>query len=493
MLFNHDATYYGRQVTEGLTTVTELVDAAIENIESMNKSLNAVVHTQYDDARLKAKEFDTYLKTKPTELPPFFGVPILLKDLGHSQAGQKTTNGAKLMDNFTSNTTDNFTQRIEEAGFIVVGRTNVPEFGFKNISDSEWTGKVNSPLDMGRNPGGSSGGAAAALKAGIVPIVTASDGGGSIRIPASFSGLIGLKTSRGRIPVGPGGYRGWQGASVNFALTKSVRDTWRLLKWMQTEQLEAPFMVPSIKHEELAELKSPLRIAYSMSSPEGSILSKEAREMMELTISHLQSLGHTVKEDEPAINGTEAMRTYYKVNGVETASMMAGFESGLNRQLTQDDMELMTWAIYQMGQKISGVDYSNVLTYWDEMTVVSERFFQNYDVLLMPATNGLAPLHGQFDLADSLKEDLKNISQFDSLKQQELVWNMFEESLAWTPFTQQMNLTGQPAISLPIYKDKETTLPLGAQFSTKKGGEYLLLQLALQLEQACYLDTEIIE
>lgn len=496
MLFNEDATYYAWQIKDGTVTATDLVERVIRNIESLNENLNAVVHKQYDFARHIAKQYDQYFNQLNTgehnDLPPFFGVPILLKDLGQSQSGQRSTNGARLMDQFESSQTDNFTKSIESAGFIVIGRTNVPEFGFKNVSDSQWTGRVNSPIDLERNPGGSSGGAATALKAGVVPIVTASDGGGSIRIPASFSGLIGLKTSRGRIPVGPGGYRGWQGASVNFALTKSVRDTWTLLKWMQTEQFEAPFILPRIPHDLLVDLGKPLRIAYSMNTPIGESITEEARRMMEETIRVLESLGHTLVEAEPNIDGVKAMSTYYKVNGVETASMLAGFEQALDRPLTQDDMELMSWAIYQLGLKVTGVEYSEVLSYWDEITAVSESFFSDYDVLLMPATNGPAPLHTAFTKSDELLDGLRNIEHVDAQLQQKLVWQMFEESLAWTPFTQQMNLTGQPAISLPMHKS-ENNLPLGAQFSTRKGGEYLLLQLAKQLEDAGYLDTSIVE
>ncbi|XJS10425.1 amidase [Aerococcaceae bacterium WGS1372] len=491
MLFTEDATFYAQEIREGRHTVTELVQAAINNIETMDESLNAVVHRQFDQALDLAESYDQQLRNDSSKLPPFFGVPILLKDLGHSQKGQVSTSGSKLMAGYVSPETDNFTQSIEAAGFIVVGRTNVPEFGFKNISDSDYNGRVNSPIDNNRNPGGSSGGAAAALKSGMVPIVTASDGGGSIRIPASFSGLIGLKPSRGRIPVGPGSYRGWQGASINFVLTKSVRDTWTLLKAMQVEQLEAPFIMPLIQEDELTPLTRSLKIAYSLKSPEGSELSQEARQMMIQVIEQLESLGHQVEEAEPAIDGIEAMKTYYRVNGVETAVMMEGFESALGRPLTVDDMELMSWAIYRMGLKVSGTDYSKVLSYWDELTAISESFFQDYDVLLMPATNGPAPLHTAFPLSESLQEDLKNMDDFDNDQQLALVEKMFEESLAWTPFTQQMNLTGQPAISLPMYEIEGTHLPLGTQFSTAKGGEYLLLQLAKQLEDHGMLDASI--
>lgn len=492
MLFTEDATFYAEGIRAGRFTITELIQATIDNIEQLNGKLNAVVNKQYDQALEIAKKYEQELDNGRTELPPFFGVPILLKDLGQNQKGQVTTSGSKLLGDYVASQTDHFTQSIEAAGFIVVGRTNVPEFGFKNISDSQFNGRVNSPIDLDRNPGGSSGGSAAALKAGMVPIVGASDGGGSIRIPASFTGLIGLKPSRGRMPVGPGSYRGWQGASVNFALTKSVRDTWTLLKAMQGEQFEAPFMIPTIKEDDLKPIDRPLRIAYTLNTPDGSTLSQDAKKMMDQVIENLKSLGHQVKEAEPNINGREAMRTYYKVNGVETAVMMEGFETSLDRPLAVDDMELMSWAIYRMGLKISGIDYSKVLSYWDTLAAISEEFFNAYDVLVMPTVNGPAPLHTDFPLSDELKDNLRNMDDFESERQIDLVVEMFEESLARTPFTQQMNLTGQPAISLPVYQMKEGNLPLGAQFSTSKGGEYLLLQLAQELEDQGYLDTSIV-
>lgn len=496
MLFEHDATYYAQQVQSGTLTPSELVEWAIDNIKNLDSQLNAVVVKEFEEAREIAQRYDNYLVNLSVDgrkdLPPFFGVPILLKDLGQAQKGVHSTSGSQLMKDYVASQSDNFTQSIESAGFIIVGRTNVPEFGFKNISDSQFNGRVNSPFDTNRNPGGSSGGAAAALKAGYVPIVTASDGGGSIRIPASFSGLIGLKTSRGRIPVGPGGYRGWQGASVNFALTKSVRDTWTLLHWMQVEQLNAPFIMPRIAHNELQPLDRPLRIAYTMNTPIGAPITPEAQAMMQETIKKLEALGHTLIEQEPDIDGVKAMQTYYKVNGVETASMIKGFEKALGRTLTKNDMELMSWAIYKLGLKISGIEYSEVLAYWDEITAVAEAFHEGIDILLMPSTNGPAPTHHQFTHSEQLLDDLHHIEQFDSVKQQEVVWNMFAESLAWTPYTQQMNLTGQPAISLPMYQ-LDNGLPLGAQFSTGKGGEYLLLQLAKQLEEAGHLNTSIVE
>ena len=484
MLFEKDATFYAQKIRKHEMSVAELVEAALENIEKLNPKLNAVVHVQAEEARAKATEFDHHLigldEEECASLPPFYGVPILLKDLGQSEADQPDTSGAKLMKDHIAQETNNFVKQVLSGGFIIVGRTNVPEFGFKNEADSEWLGSVNSPFCDILNSGGSSGGAAA-LKAGIVPIVTASDGGGSIRIPASFNGLIGLKPSRGRTPVGPGSYRGWQGASIHFALTKSVRDTWAMLKVMQTEQFDAPFVLPEIKEETLEPLKRPLKFAYSFASPIDGEVTDDAKNTVTIAVEALRELGHELVPKTPETDGIRAMQTYYQMNGVETAAMMASIESGLHRPVTIDDMETMTWALHRSGLKVSGVDYSNVLAYWDLLAAEMEVFFEEYDALILPSTNGPAFPHAQFKLSAELNEKLTNMDDLEAIEQQKLIWERVEKSLDYTPFTQQQNLTGQPAISLPLYETKEG-LPIGTQIWTRKGAEILLLQIAKQLE-----------
>lgn len=496
MLFDKDATYYAKQIKNKEVKVTELIKRAIKNIEDYNSKLNALSHVQIEDALKKAFLFDKRIDALTTEeiekLPIFFGVPILLKDLGQEEAGQPSTYGSKLMETYISGHTSNFTQKILDIGFIIVGRTNVPEFGFKNQSDSEFTGSVNSPFDISRNAGGSSGGAAAALKAGIVPIVTASDGGGSIRIPASFNGLIGLKPTRGRTPVGPGSYRGWQGASIDFCLTKSVRDSWTMLKSMQVEQFDAPFVLPLIKENELNNLHNKLKLAYFFKSPIGQEVTEDAKKTVCLAVEKLKDLGHQLEEKSPDTDGIHAMESYYIVNGVETASMIEGIEKNMGKQVTLDNIEPMSWALYRSGLQITGVEYSQVLAFWDQLTAVTEEFFKEYDALILPSTNGPAFKHNHFEKTDEFIKKLKNIDEYSKAEQQSLIWEMFQYSLAYTPFTQQQNLTGQPAISLPLYENNEG-LPIGTQIWTRKGNEVLLLQIAKQFEDAGLLNTEILK
>lgn len=473
-----DAIAMAQAVNQKQVSAKELVQESIDRIEKLNPDLNAVVSKQYEEA-LKEAEKEDYLGK------PFAGVPFLLKDLGQNEKGQPSSAGSRLFAGRPAGHTDTYVQRLKDLGFIILGRTNTPEFGFKNISDSSLHGPVNLPLDPSRNAGGSSGGAAAAVASGMVPLAAASDGGGSIRIPASFNGLIGLKPSRGRIPVGPHSYRGWQGASSNFALTKSVRDTKRLLYHLQTYQVEAPFPLALLPEQSLFSSRNKsLKIAYSLESPIGSSVSTDTQQAVLSLLPQLETLGHQITElSSPILEGIEVMQAYYLMNSVETAQMFEEIEAGLGRSMTPDDMEAMTWAIYQSGQTVPAKLYSKVLQDWDRYSARMADFHQHYDLLLTPTVADVAPKHGQFDLSADLLDRLKHTQNYSMEEQQDLIWQMFEDSLALTPFTQQANITGQPSISLPTYV-RADGLPIGIQLTAAKGREDLLLQLADQLEQA---------
>ncbi|HEM3698974.1 TPA: amidase [Streptococcus suis] len=477
-----DATAMAQAVNQKQVSAKELVQESIDRIEKLNPALNAVVSKQYE-AALKEAEKEDYLGK------PFAGVPFLLKDLGQNEKGQPSSAGSRLLAGRPAGHTDTYVQRLKDLGFIILGRTNTPEFGFKNISDSSLHGPVNLPLDPSRNAGGSSGGAAAALASGMVSIAAASDGGGSIRIPASFNGLIGLKPSRGRIPVGPHSYRGWQGASVNFALTKSVRDTKRLLYHLQTYQVEAPFPLALLPEQSLFSSRNkPLKIAYSLESPIDSSVSTDAQQAVLSLLPQLEALGHQVTElSSPILDGIEVMQAYYLMNSVETAQMFEEIEAGLGRSMTPDDMEVMTWAIYQSGQTVPAKLYSKVLQDWDRYSARMADFHQHYDLLLTPTVADVAPKLDQFTHSQEMLDRLLHIQELTMAEQQSLIWEMFAESLAWTPFTQQANITGQPSISLPTY-ERADGLPIGIQLTAAKGREDLLLQLADQMEAAGLLN-----
>lgn len=474
---NWDALETARQIAVKTVTAKEVVTAAIERIETSNPSLNALVSRQYDQALEQADKGDFSGK-------PFGGVPILLKDLGQNQAGQLSTSGSRLFANYRARQTDNLVKRFEELGFIILGRTNTPEFGFKNVSDSQLHGAVNLPADFKRNAGGSSGGAVAAVASGMVPLAAASDGGGSIRIPASFNGLIGLKPTRGRVPVGPSSFRGWQGASSHFALTKSVRDTKQLLYGLQTCQLEAPFPLPTLTERAIfSQLKRPLTIAYYGQSPVGTSVSALAQEALTKTVQVLKDLGHRLIELEAyPVDAKALLSSYYVMNSVETAQMFQAIEHGLGRTVTPADMEPMTWGIYRSGLGIPATTYSQTLQDWDSFSHQMAVFHQTYDLLLTPTTAEVAPLHGQVDPLADLLGEIAELDIREWQRGQDLVAQLFAKQLRVSPFTVPANLTGQPAISLPVHQN-EDGLALGVQFMAAKGREDLLLALAEQLER----------
>lgn len=471
-----DATAMAEAVRAGQVSPKELVMDTIRKANALNPDINAIISTRYEKALKEADKRDFTDK-------PFAGVPIYLKDLGMDMKDELSGSGSILFKDTIASKTDYYVQALEDLGFIILGKTNTPEYGFKNISDSRTFGIVNLPFDKSRNAGGSSGAAAALISAGITVISPASDGGGSIRIPASFNGLIGLKTSRGRIPSGPSPYRRWQGAAVQFAITKSVRDTRNLLYYLQDCQLESPFPLPILTKEELFDSQLPhMKVAYLTKNPDGTDLGSEAKQAVLNAVQFLKDKGYEVVELESApIDMKELISHYYVMNSVETASMFAGIEKFLGRPVIKADMEPMTWAIYQSGQMILAKDYTAMMHVWDNYSAIMDVFHKTYDLLLTPTTHDVAPKHGQINPSPQLLEKLANAEKFMPAEQMQLVTEMFRPGLALNPYTPLANLTGQPAINLPTHQTK-SGLPLGIQFMAAKGREDLLLQVAQLFE-----------
>lgn len=471
-----DATAMAEAVRAGQVSPKELVMDTIRKANALNPDINAIISTRYEKALKEADKRDFTDK-------PFAGVPIYLKDLGMDMKDELSGSGSILFKDTIASKTDYYVQALEDLGFIILGKTNTPEYGFKNISDSRTFGIVNLPFDKSRNAGGSSGAAAALISAGITVISPASDGGGSIRIPASFNGLIGLKTSRGRIPSGPNPYRRWQGAAVQFAITKSVRDTRNLLYYLQDCQLESPFPLPILTKEELFYSQLPhMKVAYLTKNPDGTDLGSEAKQAVLNAVQFLKDKGYEVVELESApIDMKELISHYYVMNSVETASMFAGIEKFLGRPVIKADMEPMTWAIYQSGQMILAKDYTAMMHVWDNYSAIMDVFHKTYDLLLTPTTHDVAPKHGQINPSPQLLEKLANAEKFMPAEQMQLVTEMFRPGLALNPYTPLANLTGQPAINLPTHQT-ESGLPLGIQFMAAKGREDLLLQVAQLFE-----------
>ena len=469
-----DASYWAEQIKEGNISPLELLDLTKKKYDA--DQYNAIVTYDYEAAQEKLKNWKYQGRL-------FDGLPIATKALGQDIKGHLATAASRLLRNHRANTTDNFVSSLEGVGFIPFGQTNSPEFGFKNITDSKLYGDCLNVWNKNYYSGGSSGGAATAVASGLVPLASASDGGGSIRIPASWSSLIGLKPSRGRIITGPAGYRGWQGASVNLAETISVRDTARFLLATQASQEANPFSRAHLfSAESLLNLKNPgkLRIAFTSQSPVDTPVTDDAKKALNKTVKFLEEMGHEVYEVDYPLDARPLIEDYYMMNAAETFTMFTNM--GADAQTVYDECELMTYVLYEYGRNVSIPDYSNSFNSWDQATnIFMEKIFSNFDLFLTPTTASTASKIGEELISDDIYERMENISQASLVEQKEVTSLMFEKSLEKTPYPFVVNLTGQAAISLPVYLS-EFGLPLGVQFMGPKDSELLLLLLAKQFE-----------
>lgn len=460
----------------------EVCQLSIEQLLKVNKSLNAVSSVR-DEAMLKAEWNDLEKRMKP-----FYGVPLFLKDISQSIKGERLTGGAKLLQHYVSHVTSHFSNRLIKAGFIYLGHSTVPEFALKNITEPELYGVTRNPWDGNYSPGGSSGGAAALVASGVVPVAGASDGGGSIRIPASFTSLVGLKPTRGRTPVGPGIGRQWHGAAIDFVLSRTVRDSAALLDILQVIQPEAAFQIPLYEEGYVQTLQKefnrPLTIGFSTESPVQTPVSNEAKEAVTNVITWLEREGHQIEEVKLDYDGVQLMRDYYLMNSGEMAALLYQLEKEIGRKITEEDVEIETWLLSEAGKAVSARAFTMSLASWDVVAEKMANFHKTFDLFVTPTTAFSAPKIGELTHCEKERQTLLNEMK-DKNKQelQQLIYNMFLPSLTYSPFTQLANLTGQPAISVPTHLTKKG-LPLGVQLMAAKGNDHLLLQIAYQLEQS---------
>ena len=476
-----DATEMSRLIKEKETSPKELLELSFQQLEKVNPSLNAITHTRKEKVLAEAEQLDI-------EGHSFAGVPILLKDISQALAGEPLTSGSKLMKEAIADQDSNLVKKIREGGFLVTGHTTTPEFALKNITEAELHGPTRNPWNHDFSPGGSSGGAAAAIASGMVPLAGASDGGGSIRIPASFSSLFGLKPTRGKTPVGPGVGRQWQGASIDFVLSRSVRDSAAMLDLLQVVQPSAAFQTPLFDGQYIEEMKrdfnQPLRIAYTTKSPVGTPVSQDAKTAVNKTVKWLEEQGHHVEERENDVDGVQLMRNYFLMNSGEVSMVISQMEQAMGREITADDLEIETWLLNVAGKSVSAAEFSASLGLWDLAAEQMATFHKTYDFYITPASAFTAPKIGELTHTESEQESLREkIQSIDKAKQQGLIYDMFLPSLTYTPFTQLANLTGQPGMSLPVHLSEEG-LPLGVQVMSTKGLEHQLLKLAYQIEQS---------
>jgi amidase len=460
---------------------SELVEEAISRIEKLNPQLNAVIYKMYELAR----------KAADGDLPdgPFKGVPFLIKDILTAYAGAPLTNGSRFFKDFVPDHDSELVKRFKAAGVIVVGKTNTPEFGLVPITEPELFGPTNNPWDLSRTPGGSSGGSAAAVAAHMVPLAHASDGGGSIRMPASCCGVFGLKPTRGRNPIGPDFGEAWRGLVCDHVLTRSVRDSAAMLDATAGPDIGAPYYAVPPSRPFLSEVSTDpgrLRIAFTSEPFLGGIVDKDCVNGLEATAKLCKDLGHDVVEAAPQIDGKAFAKAFLTIVCVETRATIEEGEVRLNRKASFKDFEPSTWALGLLGRQCRAPELSKSLNLSQLTARQIGEFFRKYDVLLTPtlamppvATGALQP-KGMRAVAMKLLGSLNAGGLMNMLSGIDV---SAQHVFGFMPYTPLFNVTGQPAMSVPLYWNDEG-LPIGMQFVGRYGDEATLFRLASQLEKA---------
>ncbi|SEM94485.1 amidase [Mesobacillus persicus] len=459
----------------------ELTEAAIQRAEAVNPELNAIIHKMYDKARQDAETVDL--------TRTFAGVPMLLKNITQEVKGEPINSGSRALQDYRSSTDSEYVRRLRKTGSVFIGQTNVPEFALMGITEPELYGPSRNPWNLGHTPGGSSGGSASAVAAGIVPIAGANDGGGSIRIPAAYCGLFGLKPTRGRVPVGPNLGRHWQGASVDHVLTKTVRDSAAMLDELVGYEKGAAFYTPRFDGSYLAELSKPLgkqkRFAFSVNSPLGTEVDPECIEAVMKTVRLLEEMGHEVEEVAAPVDGKKIANSYFTLYFGEVAASIALLEEVLGRKAKFGDVEPTTWVLGLLGKATSAEEFVLSIREWDKAAFTMETFHERYDFYVTPTTAFPPAKIGELEPSGAEKWLMNLAGKTGAgglLKKAGIVDQLAEKSLLRTPFTQLANLTGQPAMSLPLHLTKDQ-LPSGVQFIAARGQEDKLFRLAAELEQ----------
>jgi len=460
-----DATAQAELVRSGQASPQELVDAAIERIERLNGALNAVVTPLFEKARAAAGG----------DLPdgPFRGVPFLLKDLGALSAGDPYAGGVKAARSagYVAGHSSVITERFTAAGLVCLGRTNTPELGLVPTTEGEAYGACHNPWDLGRSTGGSSGGAAAAVAAGMVPAAHASDGGGSIRIPASECGLVGLKPTRGRVPLWPEVAEGWGGMAVQLAVSRTVRDTAALLDVAAGPcpgDLHTPPAPARPWREEVGADPGKLRVGLLTTTPDNAVPTHpECVAAAEEAARQLESLGHWIEPAWPdALADSGISQAFMPCFGTWTAQHLDWWGETLGRPLSAADVEPATWAVAQMGRGVSGTQFVAALNQLHHYSASVQQWWSDgWDLLLTPTISEPPPPLGEY-----------------APPPDNPYWPVVR-ALAEVAYTIPFNLTGQPAISLPLHQTADG-LPIGIQLIAAYGREDLLLRVATQLEQA---------
>ncbi len=471
----YDATGLAKLVADKEVSAAELLTLAQERAAAVNPRINAIVRD--------------VPAAPPAELSgPFAGVPFLIKDLSQDYAGLPTSAGSRALMSLPAAAHATVVARWIDAGLVIFGKTNTPEFGAKGITEPVAWGPTRNPWDLARTPGGSSGGSASAVAAGIVPCAGASDGGGSIRIPAASCGLVGLKPGRGLTPSGPATGESMHGAAVQGVVSRTVRDTAAMLDVISGGEPCGPFVpgLPDSPFSSCVGAEPPkLRIGVRVPSAITPAPHPEAYAAVEAAAQALTELGHHVDELPQAPFDDAALAREFLLGWfVHAAWELAEAKrlTGAADELFERDTRIMA----ALGRATSAVDYVDAVQKRHEHTRRLTTFFESYDLLMTPTLATPPPKIGEFDMPIALQRGADVMIKTGTarmLRYTKVVDDMVDKNLGWVPYTQLANITGRPAISLPLHWTA-AGLPLGVQFVAPLAGESLLIRLAAQLEQA---------
>ncbi|MEZ6186503.1 MAG: amidase [Planctomycetota bacterium] len=477
----YDGLGLGELVRRGEVSSVELVDEALARIDRVNPSLNVVV-TRFD-ALARGQALTAELDG------PFAGVPLLLKDLLAHLAGTPLSSGSALRKGLISTFDSEITARYRRAGFVFVGKTSTPEFGIQPVTEPALFGPSRNPYDPARTPGGSSGASAAAVAAGIVPVATGGDGGGSIRIPASCCGLFGLKPTRGRTPTGPTSAEAWQGCAVQHVLTRSVRDSAAALDAIGGPEPGAPYQAPPPERsylEEVTREPGKLTIAFSSQPVIPVPVDPECVAAVEETAQLLRELGHEVVPAHPEVDGRAFARRFALMLCGEVAAEVRAAAAEAGRTPGASDLEPATWLLALLGEEYAAADFAQALRELKLMGHEVAPFFQRYDAYLTP-TLAQQPLEVGTLLPSGVEKSLlillTRLKAGGALKAMGALDKLAQNAWRFTPFTTLYNVTGQPGMSVPLAMSR-AGLPIGVQLVARYGDEATLFRLAGQLERA---------
>ncbi|HMM76336.1 MAG TPA: amidase [Gammaproteobacteria bacterium] len=457
-LMRASATEQAALVRRGEVSAAELLEASIAAIERHNPRINAVVLPLFERAREELRTLD--------RAAPFAGVPLLLKDFLAEYAGTRLTDGSRFLSSYVSREDSELVARYRRAGFVIVGKTNTPEFASKPTTEPELYGATVNPWRAGYSAGGSSGGSAAAVAAGMAAVAHANDGGGSIRCPASWCGVVGLKPTRGRNPLGPAYGDIGAGLICEHVVAHTVLDSAAILDCTAGADLGAPYVAPPPRRPFAAEVGADpgrLRIAFSLAPVVAAPVHEECRRAVREAARRCAALGHHVEEASPQVSAEHFTEIFTTLWLAMVAWAVRDWSRRIGRESTPQDFEAHTWKMYTLDAARRPSDLFLAIQDMQRMAREIAPFFTHYDVWLTPTTTQPPQPNGWFD--------------FDAAQPKQATQRIGDVP----KFTAIANMTGQPAISLPLHWTPDG-LPVGVQLVGRYGDEATILRLAAQLE-----------